>query len=357
LVSNEPDDAVNGAGGRNATLLAELGDRVQASLILEGKTTGARIELPVNRPSSESGPDAIRIVDMIVHPVAPLQAAQLDTATLRQWLNQDWAQAGVRFRILAVTAPEQPVSNVFLLDGQATAAGDLGVRVDGKEYKVGVNAGDDARTAAVKLVRAMGSFAYVLNHKPVLEQAQAILQHLVVINHGAAQSPALGITARVPGLRITIPDVSRDLYNDLSLMELQCLGYNFRSADDLGSTVEVFAVDCIRIKGSDRISGMAVIERASFEDPRELESAHNSIFLSSMRFPATKSAELNNHIPGHECGHVLLNVGDTGHVPDAYSLMHYPLTPEPGVGVTKRLSETQQQDIRTSRIVPVLKKQ
>ena len=186
LVSNPTDDGIGGA--RNATVVAQVGDRIRGTLIRNGAATVAT-ELPVNLPLSASGNDAARIVDVVLNIVQPVRAATVQPRALAQWLNRDWAQAGVRFRVTTRKIP-RPVSNIFLVEGTATAAGQVTYTVEGKRYVAPIARGQDAMAVAVKMAAASRGFARALR--------RGSSKAIVVINRGATRAPAFNHNAPPP---------------------------------------------------------------------------------------------------------------------------------------------------------------
>jgi hypothetical protein len=165
----------------------------------------------------------------------------------------------------------------------------------------------------------------------------------VVVNPGTAVEPVFSQPqSTVPNVSYTHPVLT---YNDalVDLLEAAVLGLNYKDAN--GSTIDFFVV------GSTWVwqTGLHAAAAGDVALP-DLPGWENSVFATLTALPPT--APDNTHVPGHEVGHCLFNVGSTGHSPIPTNLFHSPATVEPNVYGTKRLTNAQNTEARAQSDIP-----
>ena len=346
LVSNPADDAVGGAYTLGARIDEIIGGNHAPDFVLASVQVGMTAcpaLLPVCRPTYEQHAAAIRTGDLHFVRVGN---AILDSSTALQWCNEDWAQACIRFRQPEPISHETPVANALQLKGTAASAGQLGITIDGHNVSVSV-------TMGTALDQVAEDLAVEISSNPSLTAASFRhgVDRLVVVNRG--QQPAFSnVSNTVAGLMFEEAPVT---YNDGTLDELDAnvLGLNFKDSNE--ETIDFFAVDQTNVE----FMGPAYARAGSDIHGIDYPGWHNSIFAIQSQLPPTVT--MNNHLIGHEVGHVLFDTCHTEHqdflcpndpamggahsTVDTNLMVAIPVG-EPSVLGSKRLTSGQNDDVR-----------
>jgi hypothetical protein len=336
LVSNAPP-APKPAGATyddehagTQTILAKLNDIVRATLVLGGSDK-CRTELRVARPPAENGTKAIRTTD--IHFVT-LTGVSSQPATTVDRMSEDFAQIAIRFNLKSSTTVTS-VTNVLSIQGTAGSNGQLTVRVTpqgGSQTAVtsAVTNGQTAEQMASSLATAISGHAGLsaTHHRHQN-------QWLVMVNKGREVTFA-NINSTTTGVVFTEPPLNFN--NDVDLLEGSVLGLNFK--DTAAKSITIIAVSDTVLGGSHAAAGGNYLQT-------NLPGWHNVAILREASCDGN-----DGNLPtvaGHEMGHVLFDVGNSGHSPTTSNLFYAYVNsnvPET-LTATKRLTDTQNTDART----------
>ena len=345
----------------------KLEDKVESTLTLDGHDIGTTV-LQVGRPPSETGPNAIRTVDVNFVTLAGVSSNPQLTIDR---MSQDWAQAGIRFNLLNPNAtPVAAPNNVLWISGSATAAGSLSVKLSSNSgttfsspitipVTVGETAEGMARDLSGTIGRTVGfasTFSYF--HNPFLDG------YMVAVNPGATGS-AVRFAALAASAGVTFNAPSFNYANDFDLdtIEANVLGLNFRSATP--NILNVFAVPNVGFSYTDTTPGQrpTQVKLRAFT-VGDWRSTNEPALVDVVMIPEKAADTPDAGEPfaaGHEAGHALLDAPDTihfgpGHLGDPVNLLRLgiPGGRAEGLGVketyeaNKRLTEDQQAGARAA---------
>lgn len=319
------------------TIRAELGDLVRATLILDGEETDIDTELPVGRPPSEVGPNAIRTAEINFMTLDGVNSAP---QTIVDRMSEDWAQAAVRFD-LAGQSTITPVENALTVEGPAVSdSGMVSVEVNGQLVVVEVLPNQKAALIAYNVASAIAdSTGLSTSLPPHPDQVPPgnFDRWLVIVDKGQNvtfenwSDTFANLDFNPTVLNYTMP---------VNETEGNVLGLNFKDDDD--QTIDLFAAS--EVPGD-------TLGFAGYDDIADaLPGLVNTIVIGEA------SADQFDDYPtvaGHEVGHVLFNKdfpGDDpnndGHSTTSTNLMYPVASQKETYSATKRLTPYQHSDAR-----------
>ncbi len=338
LVTNAADDAVGEELGANREPTrvvrldeifngSEQNDRVQAKVVFGAMP--CKTKLPVCRRPTEAHSAAIRTCEMHFVTLAGVMA---NIGTIVSWMNDDWAQAAMRFRSVNPVAGQVTVSNALVVRGNAGGNGNLTVTINGNAFTIPVANGQTTNQIANAVAAAInGVGGLTAEAFPMPPPA------LVIINRGTVVQPTFNNPqSSVPNVTLSRPLLT---YDDAlsTTLEIAVLGLNYKDGNP--STIDFFAVASASVYQN----GLHAATGGDAAVP-DLPGWDNTIVATVVALPPTAAA--NTHVPGHEVAHCLFNVGTEAHSLVSTNLFYGAAGVEPDVYGTKRLTETQNGDAR-----------
>jgi len=285
LVSNAVDDVYCD----HQTVRVKLGDKVKATLVLQGAT--GSVELPVARPFSEDGPKVIRTAN--IH-FTTLSGQTTDPAATIARMCENWAQVAIRCTLQS-SQTLAAVRNVLRVSGSATTGGQLKVNIvnfhtsgAGVDITANITNGDTPEQMAAKLRIAITNAGL-----PDTSSYDHGDDGLVLVGKG--EDAAFSDFASTVG-SVIFEEPPLNTTDDITVLEGAILGLNFRDNDP--ETIEMIAVGAVWIEAAYGIGGGdAWGGRYSGWKNMAMIRAPQAVAAPTIR-PFTA---------GHEFGHVILN--------------------------------------------------
>ena len=181
FVSNQVDDEY----GESQTIKVKLGDTVKASVQIGNEP--CTVEYQVGRPETETGNNAIRIVQCNSIPVGTRD----ETFAMTIKLNETWAQTGIKFQLRNSPSQATRLRNCLIVEGIATENFNITLDItpsNGNSVKIGpiqISPASGARSAlqiAQEIVNAINTklgqpiAAHVYNALPNAPIPRAVIR-------------------------------------------------------------------------------------------------------------------------------------------------------------------------------------
>jgi len=346
LVSNAVDDAYLA----HQTVLVQLEDIVSATLILDGKVVTST-ELPVGRPSSENGPKAFRTVDINF---VTLQGTNSNPQLTVDRMSEDWAQVAIRFNLLS-SSTVTPVTNVLAIAGTANNSGQLTVDIapqGAQPIRVTAQiANDDTdEKMAQKLSAAIDANKDLSAdyYRSLMTPNPEVYAYLIIVNKGK-EINFNNIQSTV-GTNI-LADATDELNfsDNISTLEGNILGLNFKDNDP--KSIDMIAVGKILVAGGRAYTGRDGTASVAEGFDNTTIIREEAVDTNDSGFPFTA---------GHEVGHALFDVDDTGHLNVLTNLFRGGTSTLDSISASKRLTSDQnnlaRQESGSSTDPPLLQK-
>lgn len=346
-----PDPAPNPTDDQ--TIRVALDDSFRGIVLLDGLPI-YDVALPVGRPASEDGPNAVRTADLRFIVLAGETA---NPTQMMERASEDWAQAGIRFSNTHVNSSAIPVNNGFMLTtSNPVVDGILRVRVRGVAGADGIaevnySAGESSRVIAARLATEISAIVWQ-NGNPFSAQSfdYGNFSALVMTNIGAGENiryTELENTDTNFKVRFIIQNwVSGTIIAPAAEM----LGINY--GDYNMSTIDIFVVPealvATGLGAEAKPEEYAVINQTTING---LRGQINTIVIRASQSMANDA--IRPYAFGHELGHILLDgrfpgSDIDGHIlGDSTIIMDSPTTEPEDVQGSKRVNTIMPGEIRT----------